>query len=209
MSPRSLSSLWTRLDVTRKWILFSCVLIALSTVLPWYADLDSFGAGDFYLGLTGPLFLVGLLILGSAVFTLSWILLPLFGKRLPTLPLNEATMYVFLAFQDLILLLIANSIFFHPKFGVNITLKETGFGMILAFIGVLLLLWSSIRLWKRTSRREMEHHETPAASPRLDTAPAYRPTERFLGASPIRREPIERSPQEEDRPGPQPLRMDL
>jgi hypothetical protein len=222
MSPR-LSDVWARLDVARKWILFSAALVALSTVMPWYADLDAFGAGDLFLGLTGPLFLVGLLMLGSAVFTLAWILLPLFDKRLPRLPFSEGTMYLFLGFQDLVLLLIANSVFFHPKFGVNITLKETGFGMIVAFVGVALYLWSSYRLYKRagrpvTSFEELEEPKEQAREPVMRPQPSLqRPMERPLqrpltnNASPyLRREPNERKVEtEEDRPGPQPLRMDL
>lgn len=218
MSSRRIQNSLARLDVTRKWILLGCVAIALSTVLPWYADLDAFGAGDLYLGLTGPLFLVGLMVFASAVFIGTWILLPAFGKRLPTLPVKEGALFVLLGFQDLLLLLIANSVFFHPKFGVNITLKETGFGMILAFAGVLLTLWSSYRLFRRGDRRaeildQEEGQEPflrapePAHRPMMDRPPSYaRPSTGMPMTG--RREPLER-PHPDDRPAPQPLRMDL
>ena len=117
MASRRLKTSLSRLDVTRKWILISSVILALSAILPWYEDLDAFGAGDLYLGITGPLFLVGLMVLASAVFIGSWILLPLRGKRLPDIPVKEGALYTFLGIQNLLLLLVANSVFFHPKFG--------------------------------------------------------------------------------------------
>lgn len=210
MSPRSFSSVWAKLDVTRKWIVFSTALVALSTVMPWYQDVDAFHAGERYLGLTGPLFLVGLLMLGSAVFTMAWILLPLFDKRLPRLPFNEGAMFVFLGFQDLVLLLIANSVFFHPKFGVNITLKGTGFGMIVAFIGVFLMIWSSYRLYKRAGRpaTHFEEISESAHEPLVRPQPSLQRPLNSNTSPYLRREPLERKA-EEDRPGPQPLRMDL
>lgn len=226
MPPRSLNSLWSRIDVTRKWVLLSCAAVALSTVLPWYADLDAFGAGDLYLGVTGPLFLVGLLILASAIFTAAWILLPVFEKKLPSLPVSEGAVFVFLSVQNLVGLLIANSVFFHPKFGVNITLKETGFGMILAFVGALVMFWSSYNLMKKSTRpafsvetQKGDRTARPMMSASMSSRPTVavppRPADHYSGSglnpsgSLPRRTPIERDSASEDRPAPQPLRMDL
>ncbi len=140
-----------RLDTTRKWLLLGSVTVAVGALLPWYADIDAFGAGDLYLGVTGPLFLVGLMVLASAVLTGVWVLFPALGKRLPSLPVKEGALYTFLGIQDLLLLLVANSVFFHPKFGVNITLKKTQFGMVLAGIGVLIMVWSGYQLYKKSA----------------------------------------------------------
>lgn len=209
------------MDVTRKWLFASAVILALSTVMPWYKDLDAFGAGDLYLGVTGPLFLIGLMVLASAILVGAWIVLPTTGRRLPSLPVKEGAFYTFLGVQDLLLLLVANSVFFHPKFGVNITLKSTEFGMIAAFAGVLLMIWSGYRLYRKEARRgipqegrleklvdmpETSQHRDLGHSPREPQAPrepvAAQPEEQ-----PVRREPVERSP--EDKSDPQPLRMDL
>jgi hypothetical protein len=153
MAHRRLNSAISRLDTTRKLILISTVLVGISAVLPWYEDLDAFGAGDLYLGVTGPLFLVGLMVLASAAFVSYWVLAPTLGRRLPALPIKEGALFAFLGIQDLVLLLVANSVFFHPKFGVNITLKNTKFGMIIAAAGVLLLIWSGYRLYKQEEKR--------------------------------------------------------
>jgi len=211
MASRRLKTSLSRMDVTRKWILLSCAILALSTLLPWYEDLDAFGAGDLYLGITGPLFLVGLMVLVSAVFVGSWIVLPLKGKRLPELPVKEGALFAFLGVQDLVLLLVANSVFFHPKFGVNITLKDTKFGMIMAFVGVILMIWSGYQLYRAERRPIREANREPLV--KMPESPSdHRP----IGVPPVseteqsplpRKEPIERS--SDDKTDPQPLRMDL
>jgi len=153
MANRRLSAAISRLETTQKWILFSAVLVGLSTILPWYEDLDAFGAGDLYLGITGPLFLVGLMVFASAAMVAYWIVAPAMGKRVPSLPIKDGALFTFLGLQDLMMLLVANSVFFHPKFGVNITLKNTQFGMVLAAIGVLFMIWSGYRLYRKEETR--------------------------------------------------------
>ncbi|HCW32446.1 MAG: hypothetical protein UT36_C0001G0105 [Candidatus Peregrinibacteria bacterium GW2011_GWF2_39_17] len=150
---QSLKYTLSRLDVTRKWLLISAGIITLSVFLPWYRDVDNFDIGNSYFGITGPLYLIGILMLGSALITAAWIILPLLGKPLPTLPIKNETLFVFLGLQDLLLLLITNSVFFHSKFGVNITLKQTLFGMMLAFVGVILLIWSGYKFYRRETSR--------------------------------------------------------
>jgi hypothetical protein len=153
MAKRGVQSAISRLTTTRKWVLFSAVLVGFSAIMPWYEDLDAFGAGDLYLGITGPLFMVGLMILGSSALVSYWIMAPAMGKRLPNLPVKEGALFTFLGIQDLLLLLVANSVFFHPKFGVNITLKNTKFGMIVAALGTIVLIWSGYKLFKSEERR--------------------------------------------------------
>ena len=216
MAANRLKNSLSRLDVTRKWVFISAALLALSTIMPWYEDLDAFGAGDLYLGVTGPLFLIGLMVLASALFVGAWIILPTMGKRLPSFPVKEGALFTFLGIQDLLLLLVANSVFFHPKFGVNITLKDTRFGMIVAFAGVILMIWSGYSLYRKDRVRRapademfeplVKMPEQHAGHRELGHAPRHNePT--LTEEKPVRREPIERSP--EDKSDPQPLRMDL
>lgn len=208
MATNRLKSSFKRLDMTRKWILFSAALLALSAVMPWYEDLDAFGSGDLYLGVTGPLFLIGLMILASSIFVGAWILLPNMGKRLPSLPVKDGALYAFLGVQDLLLLLVANSVFFHPKFGVNITLKDTKFGMIAAFIGVVVMIWSGYQLYRKENRRSV--HPEGRIEPLVqvpETQSEHRPLAPDTDEKPIRREPVEHSSEESS--DPQPLRMDL
>ena len=122
------------------------MLLAVSAFLPWYADLDSYRIGDQFLGITGPASFVGIVILllsGLSMWVFSHHLLQ---KRAPRLPVREAILYMFVGIESLFLLLIVNSIFFHPKFGVNITLKESRFGMTVAIIGGVVLTIGSYLL---------------------------------------------------------------
>lgn len=153
MATRRLDAAISRLETTQKWVLGSALAIGVSALLPWYEDVDAFGAGDLYLGITGPLFLVGLLVLGSAAFVAYWIVAPTMGRRLPSLPFKDGALFAFVGVQNLLLLLVANSVFFHPKFGVNITLKNTKFGMILALASVVVMIWSGYRLLRQSERR--------------------------------------------------------
>lgn len=111
-----------------------------SVFLPWYQDLDAFNTGDKFIGLSGPLYLLGFLILLLAICSFGLFAMRFFGKSLPRLPMSEPHSHIFTGAFSLFLLLITNSIYFHTKFGVNITMKEARFGMIIAFFGTLLTL---------------------------------------------------------------------
>jgi len=121
-----------------KLILSSSLILTLSAFLPWYADLDSYRSGDQFLGVTGPTSFIGIFIVlfGAGSFFVA--LQNARGKRVK-LPFSAGILHIFLGAQSLLLLLIVNSIYFHPKFGVNITLKESRFGMIIA-VGAALVL---------------------------------------------------------------------
>lgn len=175
MSNRRLVPSIARLDVGRKWLLASALLVALGALLPWYEDVDAFGAGDLYLGVTGPLFLVGLMVFASAAVAAAWVILPALGKRLPALPIKEGALYSFLGVQNLVLLLVANSVFFHPKFGVNITLKNTQFGMILAAIGGVMLVLSGYQLYKKDQERTASIPTEGRLEPLIKLAPETPP----------------------------------
>ena len=116
------------------------LILAISTLLPWYADLDSYRIGDQFLGITGPASFVGIVILLLSAGSLYLFGYRLMERRVPRLPVREAIFHFFVGIESLFLLLMVNSIFFHPKFGVNITLKESRFGMTLAIIGSAVLV---------------------------------------------------------------------
>jgi len=112
----------------------------VSVFLPWYSDIDKFKTGDTFLGVNGPLYLIGFLFLGLATFSLVLVMHNVFGKKIPKMPIEEEYAYMFSGAGSLFLLLIACSIYFHSKFGVNITLKQAGIGMIMAFVGASLVV---------------------------------------------------------------------
>lgn len=139
MSIARLKETFFRLPKQKKFIGVGALILAVSTLLPWYADLDSYKIGDEFLGITGPASFVGIAILllgGLSLWIFSY---HLFERHVPRLPVREAIIHLFVAIESLFLLLLVNSIFFHPKFGVNITLKESRFGMTFAVIGAIVL----------------------------------------------------------------------
>lgn len=123
-----------------KLIGIGSLLLAISTVLPWYADLDSYRIGDQFLGVTGPASFVGIVILLLSGFSFWIFSYHLLERHVPRLPVREGILHLFVAIESLFLLVLVNSIFFHPKFGVNITLKESRFGMTIAFAAAIVLL---------------------------------------------------------------------
>ncbi|MBI4231741.1 hypothetical protein HY605_00795, partial [Candidatus Peregrinibacteria bacterium] len=70
--PNSFKSRLKKLAISKKLILVGSGLMVVSAFLPWYSDLDRFKIGDTFLGITGPLYLVGFLVLlaGLASFGL-------------------------------------------------------------------------------------------------------------------------------------------
>lgn len=116
----------------------------VSVFLPWYRDLDSFNTGDQFSGLSGPLYLLGFLVLLLAISSFSLSLMKAMSRPLPRLPIEESHAHIFSGASSLFFLLIVNSVYFHSKFGVNITTKEVRFGMIFAFIGCFIVLMGGI-----------------------------------------------------------------
>lgn len=139
MSLARIKETFFRLPKHVKFIGIGALILAVSTLLPWYADLDSYKIGDEFLGITGPASFVGIVILILSGLSLWIFSYRFFERRVPRLPVREAILHLFVAVESLFLLLLVNSIFFHPKFGVNITLKESRFGMTVAVIGGIVL----------------------------------------------------------------------
>lgn len=139
MNIRNLQSNFSRLERGQKIVGIGSLSLVASVFLPWYEDLDAYNIGDRFLGITGPTSLIGLLILVLSGVILLTFVLRLTNRRAPRLPLKEHVFNIFVGAQSFFLLIIVNSIFFHSKFGVNITLKESKFGMILAFVGCLFI----------------------------------------------------------------------
>ena len=137
-----------KLPLGLKLISVGSFLTFVSVFLPWYADLDTFNTGDKFIGLGGPLYLLGFLIMVMSVGALLLSGLRLLEKKLPQLPLEEAHFHIFVGAMSMFLLIITSSIYFHSKFGVNITMKEMRFGMVAAFIGTGLVLLGGLSLNK-------------------------------------------------------------
>ncbi|PJC37354.1 hypothetical protein CO046_00935 [Candidatus Peregrinibacteria bacterium CG_4_9_14_0_2_um_filter_53_11] len=129
-----------QLPLYQKLIGFGSLFLVISTLLPWYSDLNNYNSGDQYLGITGPAYLAGIaiLILGSLSFwSFSYHLLE---RREPRLPVREAILHLAVAIESLFLLVIVNSFYFDSSFGLAIKYKESRFGMTIAIVSSLVLL---------------------------------------------------------------------
>ncbi len=126
------------LSFTRKMILIGAMIGAISVFLPWYSDLDRFNVGDTFLGISGPLYLAGLITLFA--FTASGtVIVRRILKKPVKLPSSEGNLHVATAVLALLMLVLTNSVYFHPKFGISLADKEVGFGMMMAIIGLALM----------------------------------------------------------------------
>jgi len=133
----SIKTRFLNLPTSQKLVGVGALLALVSAVLPWYQDFDTFNTGVQFLGITGPLYLVGFIIIGFSLFTLILTGFYLFDKKIPDLPMKESLIYILSGATSLFLLLIANSVYFHREFGTNITSKEYGIGMMIALAGAL------------------------------------------------------------------------
>lgn len=118
-------------------VLVGSTALVLSVILPWYSDIDRFKSGYTFLGITGPVYLAGLIILVAAGISLGLIILRVMERPLPKLPLKEPHYHLFTAVISGLMVLMASSVYFHPKFGMNLTDKSVGVGMLMAIFGVI------------------------------------------------------------------------
>lgn len=134
MPSKRLAQVFQDLPFEKKLLGIGSLLLVLSLFLPWYQDLDSFKTGDMFLGVTGPLYLAGLSLLAMGVGNLVFMYMEMNKKKMPILNMKFSTFYFMSGIFAFFMLLLVNSVYFHPKFGINITLKQSQFGMFFAFI---------------------------------------------------------------------------
>lgn len=133
--PDSLKHKFRQLPFYKKLALAGGILTVIGALLPWYQDIDKFKTGDMFLGITGPMYLAGLLVLASGATCALIAGIKLFKKSEIKLPLSEIQIYMALSAFSILMLVLALSVYFHPKFGINLTEKNAGIGIFFAFIG--------------------------------------------------------------------------
>ncbi len=144
-----------KLPVGQKIIGVGAFLLILGAVLPWYQDIDKFKVGDMFLGVTGPLYLAGFITLAAGALSLFVIAFKVMGKPLPKLPVMESQLHFVTSALSFFMLVLASSVYFHHKFGINITAKNAGIGMVIAFIGSAGLLFGAIISSKKTVEKDI------------------------------------------------------
>ncbi len=151
-----------KLPLSRKIIFVAGCVTIISVFLPWYSDIDRFNIGETYLGITGPMYLAGLLIFLSAVASVGIIVLKAMQKPVPKLPVKEEHFYVLTGALSLLMLVLTLSVYFHPKFGINLTDKSSGIGIILAFIGAgVTIFGGALALRQKEVNFDQEGHIEP------------------------------------------------
>jgi len=131
------------LPLKEKLILIGSFFTLIGVFFPWYADMDKFQTGDVFLGITGPLYLTGLIVLLTAGSSFGLIMMKLNGTSFSKLSIKEYQVHMILGGISLLMLVIANSVFFHSKFGTNLTEKSMGIGMMMSFAGLLITAFGS------------------------------------------------------------------
>lgn len=172
-----------RLPLMKKAILLASAGLMVSTVMPWYDHRNSFGIGDTYLGIQGPLFIVGALVLACGAVTFFNMLFPLMGRNFFSLKKRGGTMSLVLGAQALLLTLIANVIFYHPEFSNTVSTKATRFGMVVAFasIGVMILAGYLVRRKEGSEEDDVEDilSEATPVTPAYSTPVTPSPTPNY------------------------------
>lgn len=165
MPAKHIKDQFLKLALPQKLIGMGALIALISAILPWYSDIDMYNTGERFLGVTGPLYLVGYIIIALSVFSLILTGFYLFDKKIPSLPMKESMVYILSGVVSLSLLIIANSVYFHPEFGVNITSKEYGIGMMMALIGAVAILIGGVMQQREsgTSRFVKEFQEEAGA----------------------------------------------
>lgn len=167
----------------QRLVFWGAVLMAVSVVLPWYSDLDAFRTGDMFLGITGPLYMVGLLMLGIGVVSMVTTLHRNTRDKIERIFSAIGNFYIMAAGFSAFLLLLVNSVFFHPKFGVNIAIKESRFGMLVALAGVIALGYGGYLMRKR--HRAYTHVDIESNYEPLIKMPEQRPESSSRSHAPL------------------------
>jgi len=134
MPTRKFKDRLKKLPFAYKMVGVGAILGMLSVFLPWYLDVDKFNSGYQFLGITGPLYLIGATLLVSFGISLVFVISRLFHKDLISMPLKEHTFHLANSSLSFYLIFVAYSIYFHPQFGLHIIDKQPRFGFLMAVI---------------------------------------------------------------------------
>lgn len=162
------------LSFEKKMIAAGALLLAVSLFLPWYQDIDTFRTGDTFTGITGPMYFAGLTFLIIASSSLLLLVAQQVGIRFPIAFLRSPRLYLHYGIVTFYLLLLVNSIYFHRNFGVNITLKQSGFGTFIAFIAAALMTiggYLNTRERNEILKKFEEEANEPILTPSLQQKP--------------------------------------
>lgn len=163
MPEKKFKHLVKEMVLSKKLISIGALLLAISCFLPWYSDLDKFNTGTTFLGVSGPLYMAGLITFICASASIFVIVSELVGRRIQKFPLSGQQIHLIGVSVSVLMLLLTSSVYFHPKFGMNLADKKVGFGMVLSIFSLILMLSGTfIALKKKMDKEDLmeRHHES-------------------------------------------------
>lgn len=172
-NPR-LTQIIAELPFEKKIVGGGALLMLIGLFFPWYQDLDSFRTGDTFSGLSGPMYLVGFSFLLIASFSILVLVMDYLDKKVPLFKVKTAKLHFWSGIISFYLLFLVGSVYFHPAFGVNITLKQSGVGMFIAYASAALLTIggylegrgkAAVKEFEKETREEMVAPEVERGRP--------------------------------------------
>lgn len=163
---------YLRLSGPEKAILIGSGLTMLAPLLPWYDSMKGY-ISETIMGISGPLFLVGVFTMIFGALTFFQLFLPMIGKSLAKRDI--AQLANFCGFQAVLMLIISNSVFFNPDYGVSVTHKGTRFGMFFAFTGAALMIIGAYFSKKRAERTDFSTRTLSDSQVQSYSAPLQNP----------------------------------
>lgn len=163
MPKQRLTEIIAQLPFEKKVVGIGSVLMLIGLFFPWYQDLDTFRTGDTFTGLTGPLYFAGFTFLLIASGSLLVMVMDYLDKTIPVFKVKAANVHLWSGIASFYLLFLVGSVYFHPAFGLNITLKQSGFGMFIAYAAAALLTIggylegrgrSAVKMFEKETREE-------------------------------------------------------
>ncbi len=127
------------LSFEKKLLSAGAALMIISLFLPWYQDIDTFRIGETFSGLNGPLYLIGYTLLALSGISIALIVSDYLNKKIPYFKFKPSTFHLGNGIASFYLLFVVNSAYFDHSFGVNIALKQSQFGMFMAFVSAALV----------------------------------------------------------------------
>ncbi len=197
----------TSLPFEKKLIALGAILMVISLFLPWYQDLDSFRTGDTFTGLTGPLYMIGFTFLIIASFSLMFLVTDYLDKKMPVFHVKTSKIFLPIGIFSFYLLILVNTVYFDKGFGVNITLKQSQFGMFVAFVAAALLTIGGYLLsHERSTIMKEFQDETNATIIQMPSIEQSKPRENLRN---IQQPLSTQKPEPQEKETIQPFRMDL
>lgn len=136
MPSQSLRKIIFKLPFEKKLIGAGAIIMGLSLFFPWYQDVDNFKIGAIYTGFTGPLYAIGYTLLTLSVLSAFFIIADALERRY--FHIETRKLYLGFGILSFYLLFLTNSIYFSVDFGMNITFKQSEFGMFMALFAASL-----------------------------------------------------------------------